>query len=94
LIRLAKKYPANTKMQNYKMKMLKKNKMIDKEDLSESNMGYSSGESYEPKKDIYNKKESDSTKQLQMVARGLNQCQNLETGIFNPRKVFEFMNEI
>jgi len=47
---LADKYPANTKMQKFKMKMLKKNNLIDAD--SESNKGYSS-ESYRSDRDIY-----------------------------------------
>ena len=50
LIKLAEKYPANTKMQKYKMKMLKRNNLIDAE--SDSNKAYSS-ESYRSDKDIY-----------------------------------------
>mgnify|MGYP000114022203 CR=1 FL=1 len=48
ILKLAKTQPGNTRIQNYRMKLLKKNNMLDaKEECSDDNVGYSDGESYD-----------------------------------------------
>ena len=56
ILKLAQKFPGNSKIQNMKMRLLKKNNMLDaKDENSEDHLGYSDGESYDQKRDIYSR---------------------------------------
>lgn len=105
LLKLADKYPTNTKMQNFKLLMLRKNGLLPDDsqgidtypDLDSSNDGQSSTDykrsSSQQIASFGNQQNAKSTKDLQMVKDGLKMCKG-ESGIFNPKMIFNCLNDI
>lgn len=104
LLRLAEIHPTNTKLQQMKIRMLKKNNLLEHSELSQSvSSGYSGANSdntpaFDLKKLVSGETgpgqtSTNSVKVLDKINTDLDNCKNNE-GIFNPQKVYEMMNKI
>lgn len=104
LLRLAEIYPADTKLQKLKQRMLIKRHIIDRTDsMSESFSSRQSANSDNPKNTRQKLAEvkqqsligagTNSMKCLERINSGFQQCK-FESGVLNPQKVFEFMNQV
>lgn len=97
LLKIARKYPNNTNLQNQRLRLLQKNNLIA---LSESSKSHSVQFSDDGKEDnkLICKKDlcrigmgMNSTKQLEAIQEGINACKG-ELGFFNPQRMFDLMN--